>query len=127
MDFSRVDSQAVFFFFPAHLPLFAMSRFLPSETTAICRSFHRSSPFLSLLRLRHKVSQTLLKEKTLSSFELIHFFRVQKQLLVGSGWLDKVALKASDRVRQNSQHQVPFSLLLRKPFLASCIFLVLKA
>jgi hypothetical protein len=49
MDFSRVDSQAVFFFFPAHLPLFAMSRFLHSETTAICRSFHRSSPFLSLL------------------------------------------------------------------------------
>jgi hypothetical protein len=65
--------------------LFEMSRFLHSETTAICRSFHRSSPFLSLLRLRHKVSQTLLNEKTLSSFELIHFFRVQKQLLVGSG------------------------------------------
>ena len=93
-----------------------MSRFLHSETTAICRPFHRSSPFLSLLRLRHKVSQTLLKEKTLSSFELIHFFRVQKQLLVGSGWLEKIALKASDRVRQNSQHQVPFSLLLRQTF-----------
>jgi len=67
-----VDSQAALFFFLVHLSLLAMRRLLLSGDIAALPFLPLFQPFLSPLGLRRKVSQTLLKEKTSSSFELIH-------------------------------------------------------
>jgi len=107
MDFSRVDSQAVFFFSPAHLPLCAMSRFLHSETTAICRSFHCSSPFLSPLELRPKVSQILLKDS--AEKPSVHPSRASEPVLSLS--------KERTEERLKSLENIPFMLSLVEAFI----------